>query len=173
MIRMTKKIVFILPSRDFNDREFQTVIASLQDRGYDFRVVSNEPGVCSGMFGLAVSCASLLTIDPGQIDALIIIGGYGYELLLSDSMVTTIIQKVSDNGKILAAIGRGSLVLAKAAILGGRFVTVFPTKEYIELLKKEGAHYSAEAVEVDSNIITASDETVSAAFAAAIVNALE
>jgi len=168
-----KKVLFILPSRDFNDLLYLNTHQVLEDRGYEIINVSNESGICSGASGTSIDCGVIESIDSSQIDALVLVGGYGIELLSEDPAVIQFVQNVFDQGKIIAAIELGPLLLAKADILGGRIATVLPKQEYVEKLKKSGARISSETVEVDGNIITAADEQSVQQFASAIANALE
>ncbi len=172
MLNVIKKVLFILPPRDFNDVEFQEIRQLLEDRGHQIVVVSNEPGVCTGMGNLNVSCGPLNEVAVESIDAVVLVGGFGYELLINDPAVILYLQQAFDQNKIIAAIEQAPLVLINAQILGGHEATVLQTHENIERLKKGGVRFSSESLVIDGTIVTAQNELDAIPLASAIADAL-
>ncbi len=112
-------------------------------------------------------------LDFGEIksdyDAIVIPGGMpGARNLQDDDAVVELVKSHYENGKLVAAICAGPIVLAKAGILEGKTVTCYPGFEK-ELI---GANYQESLVMVDGNIITAKGPAATFAFAFAILNKL-
>ena len=97
-----KKVLFILPSRDFNDLLYLNTHQVLEDRGYEIINVSNESGICSGASGTSIDCGVIESIDSSQIDALVLVGGYGIELLSEDPAVIQFVQNVFELVQLLS-----------------------------------------------------------------------
>ena len=106
-------------------------------------------------------------------DAIVIVGGAGSkEYLWDDEELRAMVKEAYNKNKVLAAICLSPVVLAKAGILEGKKATVFPYKEAIDELKKNGAYYVDENVVVSDNVITGRDTESTEEFSLKICGAL-
>lgn len=92
-------------------------------------------------------------INPDEYDGVYIPGGTkGAESLRDNEKVIEIIKNFNKEGKLIAAICAGPIVLDKAGVLEGKKVTSFPTIK--EELTNIGQYIDDEIVVTDGNITT-------------------
>lgn len=92
-------------------------------------------------------------INPDAYDGVYIPGGTkGAESLRDNEKVIEIIKNFNKEGKLIAAICAGPIVLDKAGVLEGKKVTSFPTIK--DNLKNIGEYIDDEIVVTDGNITT-------------------
>lgn len=102
-------------------------------------------------------------------DALVIPGGIpGATNLRDDERVIRLVKEFNEEGKIIAAICAGPIVLQRAGIIKGKEVTSYPGFE--EDLKE--SIYKEDLVVQDGNIITARGPAVAVYFAMKLVENL-
>jgi putative intracellular protease/amidase len=118
---------------------------------YSRDTVRSHPGV---LYTPAATVREALDFE--DVSALIVPGGWNSE---QREEITELIQKLNNEGKIIAAICAGSQYLARAGILNGRNYTTTLTKEYMEQQKIEDPFprdtFIDESIVADGNIITA------------------
>ena len=169
-----KKVIFVIPQRNFNDKEYSRTKEVLEANLVKVEVSSITEDECVGMYGLRVKPEkSVREIRVEEYDALVMIGGSGSPKLMDYPEVLNIISEFNRRKKIIAAICLAPVILAKTGILKGVMVTVFPVDWAIASLKEEGAHYSDRHVIVDGNIITADGPDSAEKFAVEIVKELK
>ncbi|MGD2253736.1 MAG: DJ-1/PfpI family protein [Anaerolineales bacterium] len=109
-----------------------------------------------------------------DFDAIVFIGGgaMGY---LNDPEAHRIAQETVEQGRVLAAICHGPLVLAKAGVLEGRRATAYfgTDSDECRKLQRDGAICTYANVEQDGLIITGRDPSATGAFAGAILRLLQ
>lgn len=92
-------------------------------------------------------------INPDEYDGVYIPGGTkGAESLRDNEKVIEMIKDFNKEGKLIAAICAGPIVLDKAGVLEGKKVTSFPTIK--EELTNIGQYIDDEIVVTDGNITT-------------------
>jgi protease I len=166
-----KKVAFLL-EEGYEDTQVTTLLNFLKEEGASVRFIGPNRGVYKSRFGASLSTD--LAADEVQLldfDAFVIPGGYSPEKLRLSPSVVNLIANADDNGKFIAAIGRGPQLLISAEIVKDRMLTC-----YIGIvvdLKNAGAYYVDEAVVRDGNIVTARGVDDLADFNEAIVDALE
>lgn len=102
-------------------------------------------------------------------DGVVIPGGMpGATNLRDHEGVIKIIKEINDNGKLVAAICAGPIVLEKAKVIDGKKVTSYPGFEK----ELQSSIYKEEDVVCDGNIITARGAAKAADFAIEIVSYL-
>ncbi|NLJ41505.1 MAG: DJ-1/PfpI family protein [Clostridiales bacterium] len=107
--------------------------------------------------------------DIDTYDGAVIPGGLpGATNLRDNPKVIEIVRKINENGKLVAAICAGPIVLDRAGIIKGKKVTSYPGFE--DQLK--GAVYEEQRVVTDGNIITARGPALAVYFAVEIVKYL-
>ena len=166
-----KKALFIIAAKDFQEQEFSRPFSALSQSGVEITVVSTVSGEAVGTDGAKARVdIQLADARVEGFDAIVFIGGPGASQYVDDPMAHALAQDAIKKKKLVAAICMGPLILAKAGILKGKKVTVFPTLS--EQLKQEGVKYTGKAVERDGRIITADGPDSAAAFGQEILKAL-
>jgi protease I len=151
MARLDGKRALIVIYRRFEDNEYGIPRAILEDLGVAVTVGSLTTEVVRGMAGTEVQPdAQLADIHGGDYDAVIFVGGTGYQV--DDPEGQRIAREAVAEGNVVAAICLGPLTLARAGVVDGRRVT---TAVQPDELQDAGAIVTFAGVERDGNIITA------------------
>ncbi len=156
---MRKKVVFVIPYKEFRDEEYFTSKEILDSRGFQVKTASSEKGVARGADGGEIPVdLELKDIEINDFDALVFIGGPGCLDYLDNEESYQLLRDVYSENKIIGAICISPIILARAGILKQKKATVWSSnlnKEPINILKSAGAEFINENVVVDGNIITA------------------
>jgi protease I len=103
----------------------------------------------------------------------VFIGGPGAEVYFHDDTAHDLVNEAVAKNKVVAAICIAPCILAYAGVLNGKNATVWSdSKEYINILEAEGAHYTGDTVTVDGKLITANGPDATQSFAKMIVKLL-
>ncbi|NLW52768.1 MAG: DJ-1/PfpI family protein [Tissierellia bacterium] len=149
---MTK--VYTLLKNGFEEIEALTIVDYLRRADIDVTTVSVEDTLeVQGGHNIKVLADMMLDdLKVENIDLIFVPGGMpAAEDLSNDSRVTELISSVDKNGRVVASICAGPMVLEKAGVLKGKSATSYPgfdTK--LESLD----NYLEDLVVVDENIIT-------------------
>jgi len=113
--------------------------------------------------------------EVADFDAVVFIGGKGVkEEYWDNPKAHAVAQEAVKQGKVLAAICWGPVILANAGVLDGKKGTVADYEGSAWILKKKGCKYSIwSSVVVDGKIITANGRGAAKSFAKAIIKSLE
>jgi protease I len=109
-------------------------------------------------------------VQLSDFDIFVVPGGYSPERLRLCADAVELIENADDNGKFIAAIGRGPQLLISAQVVKDRMLTCFIG--IVVDLKNAGAYYVDESVVRDGNIITSRGVGDLADFNDALVDAL-
>ena len=166
-----KKVVMIIAQDNFRDEELLQPKSVLEKAGIIVKVASRTKQDASGMLGAKVKPDMMLEeINVQEFDAVVFIGGSGASTYWDDPLAHKIASDAHSANKLVAAICIAPVTLARAGLLKGKRATVWSSEA--GKLSKEGAVYTAGAVEKDGNIITASGPSAAAEFANQILKAL-
>ena len=166
-----KKAVMIIAEKNFQDDELAQPKRVLEENNIEVTVASTSLKEATGMLGAKVKPDILVSdIDIGEFDVIVFVGGSGATQYLDDPLAHKLAQDALSKKRIVAAICIAPVTLAKAGILKGKKVTVWPSEG--GKLKDAGADYTASPVEVDGRIITASGPAAAKEFGEEIVKAL-
>lgn len=166
-----RRVVIVIAPRDFRDEELMIPLEYLRKQKVEVQVASQQTADAVGMLGLhVVPDLELASIDPGEFDGIILVGGSGAVTLWPDTMLHRVVRSFADEKKPIGAICLAPAILARAGVLKGVKATVFLSAR--DELLKGGALVSKRDVEVSVNIITASGPRVSAAFVKAFYRRL-
>jgi protease I len=169
-----KKAVMIIAHKNFQDDEFQKPKNALEASGIKVTVASTSLDEAVGMNGAKVKPDILLSdVNVGDFDAVVFIGGSGATEYLDDPLAHKIAQDAVGANKIVGAICIAPVALAKAGVLKGKRVTAYPVEQNQKDLEAAGALFTAQPVEKDGNIITASGPDAAQQFGEEIVKALK
>jgi protease I len=167
------KHIAIMIEEDFEDSEFTEPLRAMKDAGARVVVVgSGSKQSYKGKRGSATIAADTTAdrVKPGDLDAIIIPGGYAPDKMRLYQPMVDLVKKAHDAGKIIAAICHGPQLLISADIIRGRRVTSWPSIAVD--LKNAGAIWVDEPAVRDSNIITSRRPFDLPKFNKAIIEAL-
>lgn len=166
MLKMNKIYVFLADG--FETVEALAPIDVMRRAGLKVTTVSimGRHEVLSAQGVPVVADALMGDFSLSDADAIVLPGGSeGTENLSACASVREEIERMNNEGKLIAAICAAPMVLGRMGLLKGRNATCYPGCE----TDLDGACYTAAAVEKDGNIITACGPGVSFDFGFAIV----
>ena len=167
---MAKKIMMVLPPRNFDGRAYQTIRRALESRGHKVAVSSIVPGAVSPDDGESAPVdVRIHEIKTYEYDAFIFVGGEGTKLYFDNDRVQQLVKDVKY--KPLGATGNATVILALAEALGGKRVAC--PAEFADLVIRKGAIFTGQPFEVDEKIITLQESAVAEHFANAVAKAVE
>ncbi|KIR01472.1 ThiJ/PfpI family protein [Lachnospiraceae bacterium TWA4] len=161
----------ILLADGFEEIEALTVVDVLRRAGIicDMTSIVEDKEVRGAHDIKVVADKNLDAIDDSYQMVILPGGMPGATNLRDNEKVIELVQKFDrDENKFVAAICAAPIVLAKAGISTGRYVTSYPGFEE----EFKDAHYEEDLVVVDGHLITARGPATALAFAYAIVNSL-
>lgn len=148
-----KKVLMVIAFENFRDEELFTPKEIIEKNGFSVDIASVKKGIATGMLGAKVNVnLTLKEVKESDYIGIIFVGGIGSESLFNDNYALNLAEKFYKNKKVVGAICLAPGILANSGILKGKRATCFPTAS--EILKKNGAIYTGNLVEVDGNIIT-------------------
>ena len=169
----------------FQEEEYFFPKVALNEAGFHVEVVSShkEPVEIYSYFvrtGLLDVDRAVAEARPDDYVGVLIPGGAKSPALLADDpRVTKFVQDVAARGGVIACVCRGSMLAARSKVVAGRRMTGFNDRvSYPELVvqpdaEAAGATWVQDApVVVDGNLVSSPHPRHSAAFSAAIVEAL-
>lgn len=167
-----KAVLMIIASQQFRDEELAEPRAVLEAAGVVVTIACSSLGVAVGMLGKVRQAPdkTLDSVDPNAYDGVIFVGGTGAKQYWDHPRAHRIAQEAVRLGKVVAAICIAPVILARAGLLKGRNVAVFPTVS--AEIETAGGRVTGRDVEVDGRIITASGPKAATAFGKAVLKAL-
>jgi len=167
----TKKVLMVIAYQNFRDEELFVPKKIFEKNGISVDIASVKKGVAQGMLGGTVNVTLTLNeVKESDYDGIIFVGGTGSESLFDNNEAKKLASEFYKNKKVVGAICLAPGILANAGILKGKKATCFPSASGI--LKKNGAIYTQNPVEIDGNIITGVGPEVAEKFGMAILNLL-
>jgi protease I len=169
-----KSVVLVVPRTQFREEEVFEPQRILEREGASVQIASTEAGPCRGMReGFIEATLGLEDVNPEQHDGLIIAGGSSVpEYFWKSKPLAELVTKMSEAGRVIAAISLSTVVLAKASLLEGKNATVYYLPEAIDELTQAGARYVDDRLIVDGKLIMAEGPAEARAFSNAVATAL-
>jgi len=189
------KKIGLLAASEFSDHQAYYFMSFVGEFGGELEFVLDDnhlwketrPNVGSmvphGMWGLNLDAprvmggsdkadkwVALSKADPKKYDAMIIIGGHSGDVMCADPMATEFLQKVAENGTVIAGIGAGIMPMIRIGLMNGKKCTGNRTVDY--MLKEIGDFRSAPVI-ADGKVITARNTADSAAVLRALCKYFE
>lgn len=164
--------VAILAENNYQELELWYPLLRLREEGAEVKVVgTGSGGTYTSKYGYPVAVdAAAHEVNPADLDAIIVPGGYAPDYLRRYPAVLNLVREVFAQNKVVAAICHAGWVLASAGILKGRKATcVSAIKDDII---NAGATYLDQEVVQDGNLITSRQPDDLPAFCRAIIGAL-
>jgi protease I len=120
------KSVAILVGPGYEDLEFWVPLMRLQEEGAEVTVVGIHPGdsyasKSGGLQATAEKGADEVTVE--QFDAVVVPGGWAPDKLRRYEGIRALVRGAYEQGKVVASICHGGLVLISAGILQGHRAT--------------------------------------------------
>ncbi len=141
---LVEDVEFIYPYLRFKEEGFEVISASPLPKEY------------KGKKGMTFKADRLIKdVLHENFDCVFIPGGYAPDRLRRYPEVLSIVKRHYDDGKLVCAVCHGPWVLISAKIVKGKRVTGFMAIK--DDLENAGAEYTGNPVEVDKNLITATD----------------
>ena len=141
---LVEDVEFVYPYLRFKEEGFYVVSAAPEIKEYKGKKgMSFKPDV------------RIKDIEKEEFDCVFVPGGYAPDKLRRDPSVLSIVKGHFEKGKLVCALCHGPWVLVSAGILKGKRVTAFYAIK--DDVQNAGALYTANPVEVDGNLITATD----------------
>ena len=154
----------------FEEIEFSTIVDILRRAGMKVTVAGLKEGAISGAHSVRVTPDTLIDkVSADDFDVIVLPGGNpGYVNLEKSEKVLQLVREMHDRNKYVTAICAAPSVLAKAGVIQGKRVTIFPGME--DALT--GAQYSKDRVVIDGRIITSQGPGTAMEFAIKLVEVL-
>lgn len=165
------ELLMVVAQHEFRDEEFIEPRRALEEAGHHVVVASKQAGPCIGVNGSAVRASvALAEVRADRFDGAVFVGGPGARALFDDRDAHRIAVDLSRSGKVLGAICIAPVILARAGVLVGRRVTVFPTEA--DAIAAKHALPQHQDLVIDGKLVTASGPKHARAFGAALVEVL-
>lgn len=170
-----KKVLMVIAPKDFEDCEVVEPMAILKANGAKVTIASTTTDTAIGINGFKITPdIKISNAKADDYDAIVLPGGTGVISTLWDNEeLRTLLQQFNSQNKIVAAMCAAPPTLAKAGILKGKTVTMFPWEDGIKELTTRGAIYVNEETVTDGNIVTGKNPAASKSFGLAICDALK
>jgi deglycase len=151
------RVLLVVTPTQFRDEEVFQTRSALEKAGARVRIGSLATRTCHGMLGGTIEAdVAIADAQAGDFDALVLAGGSSVPTLFwKDKALGALVSAMAESGKVVAAIGLSTVVLAKAGLLEGKRATVYYLPEALEELNNAGAKYVREPVVVEGRLITA------------------
>ena len=117
--------VAVLVDKSFEDLEFWVPTMRLREEGAEVVVAGREADATfTGKHGLtATTDVAARTLDPGDLDGVVVPGGWAPDKLRRDEGVQALVREMDAQQKIVAQICHAGLVGISAGIVEGRQAT--------------------------------------------------
>lgn len=164
-------MVYVTLADGFEEIEAITPIDILRRANIDVTTVSITDNLTvKGAHGICVIADKTMSqINPQDMEALILPGGMGHELLDASNEVHALINHALSNDLYIAAICAAPSILGKKMLLDGKNATCFPGFEQFLY----GANVKEDKVVTDGKIITAKGAGAAAEFGFEICSLLK
>lgn len=147
----------LIPIDDlFDEREFIYPYYRILEAGHEVIVAARMEGNYHSKAGLEVSAGDAFSeIDPKEIDAIFIPGGYAPDRVRRDEHALELVRNLMVRGRVVGAVCHGPWLLLSAGVVAGRKITSFFSIR--PELEGAGAIWTGNKVEVDGNLVTGTD----------------
>jgi len=164
-----KKVLVVVPPRDFDDQEYDLTRRVLESKGIRLTVASTILGSRPGTGGIRANAEKLVKdVKTYDYDAVVFIGGPGARELQSDKDLTKFAEDVKY--KTIGAFSTAVGILANGEALRDKRVT--GARTVAEAVRRGEGRFTGQPLEVDGKLITAEGPRVAVHLANALIEAL-
>lgn len=151
-MKLLGKHVMYLVDEGFEDLEFYVPLMRLQEEGASVTVVGTAIKTMHGKACLlATPDKTAAQVGPDDFDAIVVPGGWAPDKMRRDKDIVGLVRGFYQQGKIVAAICHGGLVLISAGIVRGHKAT--GSEGIKDDLINAGAEWIDQAAFRDGNLI--------------------
>jgi protease I len=155
----------------FEDLELWYPVIRLREAGARVRLLGTGERTYRGKHGLSANAdAPVSSVQPGDLDALVIPGGYAPDRMRRDEALLALVRGVAGLNRPVAFICHAGWVPISAGIVAGRRVTSAPSIR--DDLTNAGAHWEDREVVQDGPLISSRNPDDLPAFCRALIAAL-
>ncbi len=167
-----KKAALFIAFKGFRDEEYIEPKKILEENGIKVETISTQKGKAQGKIKITADVDKTVDeINPDDYDILALVGGPGALGELNNEKIHKIFKDFYSKDKPIAAICISPVILARAGLLKNKKATVWPDGK--DELIKNGANYTGNDIEIDSNIITANGPNAAKKYGEEIVKLLK
>jgi 4-methyl-5(b-hydroxyethyl)-thiazole monophosphate biosynthesis len=165
---MTTQSTLVLIFEGVEEIEALTPVDLLRRAGVevDLLTVGDDP-LITGRNGISIQGQACFGKVDKRYDLIVVPGGPGHAALLDNQAVLKALTDHAEEGRLLASICAGPLVLQKAGLLDGKRFTAFPATARLFTQPPED-----QAVVIDHGLVTSRGAGTAYAFALALIEAL-
>jgi len=165
-----KKVLIVVPARDFDGEEYDMTRRVLESKGLRPTVASTVKGPVRGTGGITANAEKLVKdCKSYDYDAVIFIGGPGARELQHDKDVTKFAEDVKY--KVVGAFSTAVAVLANGKAVKDKRVT--GDRTVIEAVRRAEGTYTGKPLETDEKLITAENSRLAVQLANAVLAGLQ
>lgn len=166
-----KKVMIVLPPRDFDADMYLTFRRVLEGRGHEVGATSVLSGAVMSSDGRTIPVEeNIHHITRYLWDAYIFLDGEGVRLYFDDPHIKKLLDDVKF--KTVAAVGSATVLLAQAGMLTrGKKVT--GDYHFAHMIVESGGKFTGAPIEVDDKILTLSEPNYAEPFANLIADKLD
>ncbi len=147
---MERKKVLVPLNDKFDEIAAASIVSILSKAGIDVTLAGIPGKIITSNEGMKIVTEKKIDdIDSTLFDALVLIGGKGYEALAQSAKIRNIIKTFDEDKKLIVAIGEASAVLSNVGILENKIATITPGMEKM-LSRPRGGK-----IIIDENVMTA------------------
>jgi protease I len=170
-MKLKGKNIAVFVANFFEDLELWYPVIRMREEGANVVIIGPEADNFKGKKGLSAKADRAISgVRTDEFHGLIIPGGYAPDHMRRSPDMVRFVQKMHDEGKIVAAICHAGWMLASAGIIKGRRVTSFFAIK--DDLVNAGAEWVDQEMVRDGNIITSRSPADLPAFCRAIIDSL-
>jgi len=172
---MSKKVVLVIASRGYQEREYNETKKVLEDAGVEVLTASDVVDFATGHMGNRVKVGlSLKSINPALYAGVFIIGGPGALECLDTDAMYQVLSEFFAVQKPYGAICVSPRILSKAQVLRGKKATCWNGDEKAQEVFDIGDATLVEGpLVVDGTIVTADGPDAAEAFGEAILSVIK
>lgn len=153
IMMLENKKIAILIAEFFEEIEFWYPYYRFKETNAEVSVLGAVKGVFIGKNGMkAQSDFSIDSVKADNFDAVVVPGGFAPDYLRREPKIIDFIRRISEQGKVTAAICHGPWLFASAKIVKNRSLTSFYSIK--DDLVNAGAYWIDQNVVVDGHLIT-------------------
>jgi protease I len=149
---LSGKRVMIIAEEGFEDLELSESLRAMKDMNARVIIFGSTYYDSRWQVSIIKPDTNPIKITSGDLDAIIIPGGNAPDTLRSNQAILQLLRDANREGKIIAAISHGPLLLISANLVKGRHVTSWPS--IATDLENAGATWINSPVVRDLNLIT-------------------
>ncbi len=169
------ELVLVIPPNEFKDETVSQLCNTLEKWKVNYSIASTSLNSAIGSHGAIIQPKIKISdISTEDYDGIVLLNGVGVEeyKLYDLRALIDLIKHFNDSKKLIAGIGNGLKIVARANIISNKNICSLKDSETIRYVKLFKGIITENEVEHNENLITASNSDKVNEFSKIIVNAL-